>query len=132
MVSLLNGVENWDIPPMAPGVFCTSAIKAVISIPEINTTIKSSRLAEINQITNWVIPARDVPIILPNINWNGFTEDMITSMILLVFSLNNTSHNKGSIYDDEHHDGISKTTANERLDLGNSLHTFLTFKCGQI
>ena len=40
----------------------------------------------IAQIRNWRMPAKEVPMILPIMSWNGRTDEMMISTIRLVFS----------------------------------------------
>src|SRR5690606_1920392 len=85
IISLSIGA-NCEIPPIGSMGKLESPIIDWRSNPNKSTTTNNSTEAETIQMVNWVMPAKEVPMILPNINWNGFTEDMMTSIILLVFS----------------------------------------------
>ena len=61
-------------------------IRMAGSISRKSKTTTKSREAETIQIRNWVTPAREVPMIFPSISWKGLTEEMMTSMMRVVFS----------------------------------------------
>ncbi|MNE75248.1 hypothetical protein D3C80_1713870 [compost metagenome] len=93
MTNVINGSFTISFtynckPPieLSAAVVAIPAAGGVILIPSNIEATKNNVPAKMAQITNCNTPAKDVPMIFPIINWNGFTDEIIISMILFVFS----------------------------------------------